>query len=160
MRTCIPIGCFVAMVAALIADVSVATGATMLNVSATVLSKSVCRFNSATASLPFGTVDPSTSSDVTATTTVTFRCMGSAPIATFFIADDGGLYAAAPGQHRMKHSVLPQYLPYDLTLTPASASVPKNVIQTLTITGTLRATDYRDAFAGAYTDTVTLSITP
>jgi hypothetical protein len=38
--------------------------------------------------------------------------------------------------------------------------VPRGAVQTLDITGTVRSSDYRAAAAGAYSDTVILSILP
>lgn len=132
-----------------------------LTVTAVVLSKSNCKFNSATSALNFGALNPASSSDVTVNTTVIFVCRGSAPIATFFIIDDDGLYETGPDTNRMRNTtVTTEYLPYSLTLSPITASVPRNVNQTLTISGTVRATDYQNAYVGSYLDTVVLSIDP
>lgn len=136
-------------------------GTATLAVSATVLSKSNCRFNTRTSALNFGALDPATSPDVTATATVPFICLGSAPVAAFSISDDGGLHRAGPGNRRMRHgTATTEFLPYSLTLSPASGTLPKNVGSNLTVTGTVLGTSYRGALAGDYSDTVVLSILP
>lgn len=90
-----------------------------------------------------------------------FRCSSSDKFVTFFISDDDGLYETGPDQNRMRHTITPtEYLPYSLTLSPTSGTIPKNDDQTLTITGTVRGADYQDALAGNYSDTVTLTISP
>ncbi len=138
-----------------------AAGTNSLLVSATVLSKSQCKFNSATSTLNFGTVNGASSTDVTASTSITYRCLGSAPIATYAITQDSGLYQTGPSANRMRHSTIPtEYLPYTLTLNPVSGTVPKNTPQTLTMTGTLKAVDYQTVAAGAYSDSVVVTIAP
>jgi len=133
----------------------------VLTVSAVVPSKSICKFSSGSASLSFGTLDPGNPVDVTLSTTIGFRCMGSAPVATFLITDDDGMNELAPDGNRMAHLSLPgSFLPYELTLSPATATVPKNAPQVLTVTGTVRGVDYQGAPEGAYSDSVVISIEP
>jgi hypothetical protein len=127
-----------------------------LAVSATVLSKSNCKFSTTTGDLIFGTIDSGGTADVSATASLEFRCNGSAPIATYLITDNDGLNA-----NRMAHTTLAgNFLPYQLSYTPTTGSVPRGDILTLAITGTVRSSDYRAAMAGAYSDTVILSILP
>jgi len=140
---------------------SLASDTQMVAVTATVLSKSQCKFNSKTSTLNFGNLDPANPIDKTTSTSITFRCGGSAPNATFSITDDDGLYETDPDANRMRHTTIStKYLAYSLTLNPTSGTVPKNTDQTLTITGTVRGVDYQDALAGIYSDTVVISIAP
>ncbi len=128
-------------------------------VTATVLSKSSCKFPNGAIALAFGAVDPSGSSNAVASTSATFSCAGSTASATFLITQDGGLHNASG--NRLQHAtVLGAFLPYTLSLTPSTGTVPKNVIQTLTIAGAITPVDYRQAIAGNYADTVTLTIAP
>ena len=61
----------------------------------------------------------------------------------------------------MRHATqLSEYLPYTLSYNPSSGSVPKNTDRNLNISGTVRGTDYQNAYAGNYSDTVILSINP
>ena len=144
-----------------IASIVNAADTHMVAVTATVLSKSECKFNSKTSNLNFGNVDPANPIDKTTSTSITFRCGGSPPSATFSITDDDGLYETGPDANRMRHTtVTTEYLLYSLTLNPTSGTVPKNTDQTLTITGTVKGVDYQDALSGSYSDTVVISITP
>lgn len=127
-----------------------------LSVSATVLSKSNCKFSTPTGDLIFGTIDSGGTADVSATASLTFRCNGSAPIASYLLSDNDGL-----NTNRMAHTTLAgNFLPYELSYTPTTGSVPRGDPVTLSITGTVRSSDYRVAMAGAYSDTVILSILP
>ncbi|MDO9081538.1 MAG: hypothetical protein Q7U44_12120 [Desulfuromonadales bacterium] len=127
-----------------------------LSVSATVLTKSNCKFSTTTGDLIFGTIDSGGTADVSATASLTFRCNGSAPIATYLISDNDGANAS-----KMAHTTLAgNFLPYELSYTPTTGSVPRGDPVTLAITGTVRSSDYRAAMAGAYSDTVILSILP
>lgn len=150
----------VPLLLALFPSVSLAAGTAAVSVTATVLSKSVCRFDSKSLALNFGNVDPGSPTDATATATIGFRCGGSAPIATFAIVPDVGLHGTG-GFPRMQNGTIPsEFLPYFIALNPATGNVPKNTNQTLTITGTIRKSDFQDAYAGTYTDTVVLLILP
>jgi hypothetical protein len=148
---------------ALLVGSTAAAAPTNLTVQALVLSKSQCRFrtNAGPPLLDFGDLDPGSGLDVTATTTFDFRCQGSAPMATFSITRDDGLNPAGPNVPRMQHDTDgTQFLPYELTLNPTTGTVPKQVWQTLTISGIVRGPDYATAMLGPYTDLVVLSIDP
>lgn len=131
-----------------------------LTLSATVLSKNVCRFTATTSALNFGNIDPTSASPVTATVSLSYRCNGSDAVATWAVSSDDGLNELGPGQPRMQHTTSPgNYLPYSLSF-PASGSAPRNVIQTMTVTGTVFPASFSTAVAGGYSDTLVLSILP
>lgn len=135
---------------------------TVIDVQAVVLSTSNCRFRPPrSATVDFGTLNPLTGGDVTIITSLTIRCGGSAPLATFSITDDDGLNETGPDANRMQHSVvLTEFMPYTLTLSPTSATIPKNTDQIITITADLLIADYQNAIAGLFIDTVTVNILP
>lgn len=141
---------------------SAGSASASMSVSATVLSTSNCKFNNpGTATLAFGAVDPSGVSNVTATGTLVIRCGGSAPNATFAITDDSGLYETGVGAYRMRHAVTTTaYLGYSVGYSPQSATIPKNTDQTITITGTITPTQFGNAIAGNFADTVTITVSP
>ncbi len=147
---------------ALLAGAGRAAEVGTLTVSAVVLSRSNCRFaNGPPMTLGFGALDPGNPVDVTRNATARYICRGSAPIATFAFEDDGGRYETAPGARRMRHATLAsEFLPYDLTYSPPSGSIPRNTWRTLTVSGTVKGTDYTGIAAGAYSDTVVISILP
>jgi len=136
-------------------------GTSTLTVGATVISKSNCKFSSGAATLNFGAIDPGNTADITGTASMQFVCNGSAPLATFAFTTDDGLYEAGLGANRMRNTTtITEFLPYTLSLTPLSGTIPKGVEQTLTINGTITSANYRGAYAGNYTDTVVISLTP
>lgn len=149
------------ILASLAAAVPAAFGDTgTLAVTATVLSKSNCKFDTKASTLNFGVLDPAVASDVNATTSVVYVCRGSAPVAAFLFTDDNGQNRSGPGARRMRHAAAPEFLPYGLAYSPASGTIPKNAPGTLTLSGTVRWADFRGAMAGAYTDSVIVSILP
>lgn len=121
-----------------------------------------CSFNSGPTTLNFGSLDPGTGADVTITGTVTFRCIGAGPFPTFFtITDDDGRYETGTNANRMRNTaVLTEFLPYTFSLVPPTGGVNRNVTTTVTLTGAVRGVDYRNAYVGNYSDTVTLTIVP
>jgi spore coat protein U-like protein len=144
-----------------IANTCYSAGNTAVAVTATIVSKSNCKFNSASAALDFGSLDPGNPTDKTVNTSITFVCHGSANPATFSIGDDDGLYETGSNANRMRHTIAAaEYLPYSFSLNPETGTVPKNTDQTLTITGTVRGVDFQDAYVGSYSDSVTLTISP
>jgi spore coat protein U-like protein len=142
------------------ANTTRAAGPGPVTVNGTILSKSICKFNTASAALPFGILDPANPVNVNASTTIDFRCMGAAGTAVFLITHNGGMNPLGP-DNQMEHVGIPgQFLRYTLTLTPDTGSVPKNVWQTLTIDGTVLGADYQVVPPGDYQDTVVITITP
>jgi spore coat protein U-like protein len=145
----------------MLTSVTHASGTNTLSVTATVLSKNICKFNTVNAALNFGALDPGNSTDVTQSTSVQFVCNGSAPIAAFAFTTNDGLYETGPGANRMRHTtVTTAFLPYTLSLSPTNGTVPKGVNQTLTIDGKVSALNYQPALAGNYADTVVISLNP
>jgi spore coat protein U-like protein len=136
-------------------------GSGTLTVGATILSKSNCKLNSTSSSLNFGALDPGDTTDAVATTSVNFVCHGSAPMATYAFSTDNGLNESGPGSYRMRNTATPtEFLPYALSLSPMSGTVPKNSTRTLTITGTVTSQNFRTAAAGNYADTVVITLVP
>ncbi len=131
-----------------------------LAVTATVLSKSNCKFDTKTSTLAFGALDPAVAADVNTTASVGYVCRGSAPVAAFLFTDDDGQNPSGPGARRMRHVAAPEFLPYSLLLSPASGTIAKNAPGTLTVSGTVRWADFRGSMAGAYADSVVVSILP
>lgn len=119
-----------------------------------------CKFNSAgPTALAFGAIDPSSTTDATATATVTFRCTTGT---TSSMTSDDGLYESGVGAPRMKDAGT-NYLPYSLSLVGAAQVGSGHGAagdKTLTVNGTVLVADFQNATAGAYSDTVTLTIAP
>lgn len=132
-----------------------------MTINATVLSKSQCRFTSTAATLDFGNLDPGSGLPVATSAGLIVRCGGSANPATYLITDDDGLNSSGPGARRMQHTTLPgNFIPYSLSYNPATATISKNTNAPITIDATILGPDYQSAPAGAYTDTVVLTIAP
>lgn len=132
-----------------------------LTVAAVIPSKSNCKFNFANLPLAFGTINPAQTVPISTTATGSFVCNGSSAQATFLITANDGQNATGAGQRRMQHQAQPtNYLRYGLAWTPTSATVPKGVNQTLTVTGTVQPEDFSMAVPGAYQDIVVLTIAP
>lgn len=161
MKESFPVKLFFLAVIIMMPGLALAAGSGNIAVSATVLSKNQCKFNTAAATLNFGNLDPSNPIDVTASATFVFKCVGSDDPATFAMIDDDGLYETGLDANRMRHATIgAAYLPYTLSLNPTSGTAPRNVNQNLTVTGTVTGANYQTAFAGSYTDTVVISINP
>lgn len=147
-----------------LAGSAAAAGNAIMNVSATILSKSNCSFKTAAANIPFGVLNPLSPVNVTASASAIFTCKGSAPVVIYSITQDSGLYSTGPGWNRMRHATDPSaYLPYSLVIAPDTGSFPRETPpknHTVTVTGTVLGTSYQTALAGNYADTVTLTINP
>lgn len=141
------------------ASSALAGGGHTLTVSAAVLSKNNCRFSSAASTLAL-VIDPANGAAATASTSLSVRCTGSAALANWSMSSDSGLYGSSPSALRMRHGTdATQFLPYSLTF-PASGTVAKNVSQALSVTATVLPADFQNVAAGAYSDTVVLSLLP
>lgn len=123
-------------------------------VSATVTG--TCKFNSG-GTVAF-TLDPSVGGDVNGTVTQpVFWCTKKA---AYSITDDDGLHESGT-THRMQHATVgTEFIPYSFTYTASGEGSGPGTPITLNIASTVTGTDYVNAEAGNYADTVTLSITP
>lgn len=122
-------------------------------VSATVVG--TCKFNSGGA-VSFS-LDPASTSDATGTVTQpAFWCTKNA---SYSITDDHGLYVSG-GAQRMKHATLLEYIPYSFTYTTSGTGTGKGTPITINIASTVVNANFINASAGAYADTVTLTIAP
>lgn len=139
-------------------------GATIIAVSATILSNNNCKFNTNSASLVFGNLNPvaAAAPDVTQEVTINFTCNGKDDVATYVITDDDGQNESGINNNRMQHSTnAAAYLPYIFSVSPETGNIGKgDKTGLLTVTGTVLANNYRSAYAGDYTDVVVISITP
>jgi len=126
-----------------------------LDVSASV--NGVCRFDGpGPTALAFGAIDPTSTSAVTATADVNFKCTSGT---TSSISKAG---ANDSGGHRLKDAGT-NYIPYTATMTgdaQAGTGFAAGQEKMVTIDGSIAPADFQNAVAGPYTDTLTLTITP
>jgi spore coat protein U-like protein len=138
------------------AGAAIAADTNTLTVQASVTG--TCKFSSATSTLDFGALDPSASTNPTATTTTKFWCTKG--ITTDIITAGNGLnYSGTKNQ--MKDATSGDVIPYVLSLTKDGLSnTGPATPRTLTIKGDIQNSDYVNKAAGSYSDTVVLNITP
>lgn len=115
-----------------------------------------CKFNSGGA-VSF-VLDPASTSDATGTVTQpAFWCTkGTA----YSLSDDDGVNESGVGAQRMKHATLAEYIPYTFAYTTSGSGTGKGTPITLDIASTVVNANFVNASAGAYADTVTLTVTP
>lgn len=112
-----------------------------------------CTFNGSVSSIGFGSLDPSVANTRTAFTDVKVKCnpaSGTTPTWQFT-----GQNGNAP--LRMKHVSQSAFIPYSVS---PSFQGSTGVNQNWRITATVLGTDYENAVAGNYSDTLTATITP
>ena len=132
-----------------------------LTVSATVTGN--CKFNTAgpttlTIATGAGVIDPSAAGPATGSVGVTFRCTTGV---TSAITADDGINSTGPGARRVYSGSA--YMPYSLSMTnavQAGTGFGAGQDKTVTVDASITAANYQNAAAGAYSDTVTLTITP
>lgn len=126
-----------------------------LTVSASVTA--TCKFSSATSTLDFGALDPSSATNPSATNTTTYWCTKGTVAST---AANLGAYEGG-GSRRLKGPGAGDLIPYSLSLSGGTQiGAGKSTPLTLTMSGGINNADYINATAGSYSDTVTLTITP
>ena len=154
------LGLGLAVAASLLAAAgALAAGDHTVTIGAVILSNSNCRFNTASPStLAFGNIDPSSTTDASASLVLNYRCNGGDPIVVWSVSGNNGLYPAA-GMRRLRHTNTVNFLPYSLNL-PLNGVTPRNTNQNLTLTGTIAVADFTIAIGGNYSDQVVLSIAP
>lgn len=132
-----------------------------LAVSAVVLSRSLCFFQTGPRTLDFGTIQPTSLIAATATTTIQIWCVGGSGSTTYSMQAGNGLYSPGAGLRRVRHaSVATEFMAYTLSLTPASATIPWLATQTITVNGSIAPAQFQNARFGAYSDTVIIDVDP
>lgn len=156
-----------AVVAACAATTALAADTGSVPVSAVLVSRNNCKFSTATKTLTISVkndatgIDPTLTSVASGSATATFTCNGNSNSATFVVGANDGAHSVTPGVRRMQHStLLTSFLPYSLSFSPASATVPKGTSVNVVITATVLASDYSVAAAGTYSDTVGVTVSP
>jgi hypothetical protein len=126
----------------------------LMVIAAPALHAQTCTFNSLPGGITFTAFDPSSASTQTAFTTVSIKCVSASgqPTPAFTFT---GLYGSAP--LRMKHAIQASYIPY--TVAPSRISV-SGANQQWRLTASVLGSDYVNAYAGAYSDTLIVGITP
>lgn len=141
---------------------ALAAGSHTVFINAVVLSKNICTFNTSNSTINL-TIDPSGSTNASQTGTVVFRCVGSAPTASYGVTNNSGLWGSSPAALRMRHAdtvTYPsEYLAYSLSYPP-SGTTPKNTSTTMTVTATVSVANFQNAAVGAFADSVILTIAP
>lgn len=132
-----------------------------LNIGATVMPEGNCRFdNAGPTALAFGTIDPSSTVEKTATASIGYRCTAGTPAVTWFVTSDSGQFGTGPGAPRMRHTTdTTRFVRYSLSF-PASGTSSTNTTLDVVVSGTIAVADFRDAAAGSYADSIVLTITP
>ena len=133
-----------------------------LSVSAVVVSRSTCRITGQTGlTLAFGNIDPASATNSTAAASTTIRCAGTDKFATYSFTAGDGQHPLGAGDRRMRHgAVLTEFLSYALSVSPASATIPKGTTLLITFTGTITPAGFQNALGGFYSDTVPITLTP
>ena len=147
---------------ALLTVLASGASAQSMAVSAVVVSKSNCKFNTKNLVLDFGTINSGSASNALASVGGTVACNGGqASTVTLGFTLGDGTYSTAPGARRMRHATVPtEFLPYSLSISPASATINKNSSINFTVNGTSTQLQFQNAMAGSYSDVVIISVAP
>ena len=140
------------------------TAATLLGIAPSALAAGAnCLFQAKGLALSFGPLDPSNATTVTipiTAATVNANRVGDCPSnRTMVISGDNGLNFSS--SRRMRKGATSDFIPYSLSLPTAGQAGPGNGnYVNFTFSGTVVGTDYQNASAGAYSDTVIITVSP
>lgn len=137
-----------------------ATSTSTVNISAIILSKGKCTFINNSATLDFGNLNPLDPQDVTIDTgdKLSFSCNGNGKKDITYAITVTGSFNGTAAAPRMLGGTA--YLPYELSLDPASGNATPKDPLLLVVTGTVRGSNYQSLPVGSYRDDVVISITP
>ncbi len=115
----------------------------------------LCKFSTTSTPLAFGTVDPSLTADKVVPVNVNYKCTKN--------TSSLGVTAAGGTTRTMAGPTLADTMGYTLAFsggTQAGKGFGPGQDLILVVTGTITAAQYQNAAAGAYSENVTLNITP
>lgn len=137
----------ITMIGILGAGNAMAADTANIDVTANILGS--CLFSAASYPMAFGDIDPLVQVlDAPAQANVTFTCANGTD---WTIGDITGIYP---------FTVAPAPLNYEVTAISAVAGTSLGVAQTVDVDGVIYQTDFVAATAGAYSDTLVITITP
>ena len=146
--------------AALFGSTSAFAQAKTANVAVNATVTGTCLFNTGGGAITFA-LDPTSATAATGsvTSSPSFWCTKGT---TYSVAGNDGANSIAVGVRRMKHSTLAEFIPYSFTGTTATGTGNgKTSAITLTLSAaTVANTDFINASAGSYADTVVVTISP
>lgn len=143
---------------------ALAGGSHTVAVSATVTG--TCVVNTSSSTLAFGTLDPASGGSVNATWSGgTFRCTNGT---SYTVSSDDGLWESGSGgsNNRMKLSsatncsTATDCIRYTFSSTTGGTGAGMTTNISFSVTGSTGISDYQNAAAGSYADTVTLTVSP
>lgn len=123
----------------------------ILAVSATV--PGICKFSAASTPLAFGTIDPTSTSDMTASANVVYRCTKNT--ASLGITGTAGAHTMTSGANTLAYT-----MSIAGDTSPGTGFGASGTDLTAAVTGTITAANFQTAAAGVYAEDVTLTITP
>jgi spore coat protein U-like protein len=136
-------------------------GAQGMVVSAVVVSKAKCTFDQAGLTLDFGALNPASTADGTASVVGRVSCNGGKGDTVLALSLGTGTYPTGAGVRRMRHETdATEFLAYSLSISPSSATIPKNTGLNFTVNGSILASQFQNALAGNYLDTVRITVAP
>lgn len=144
------------VIATLTCAVGLAAAADSQTLGVTASVTATCKFSANNTPLAFGAIDPSLTTDKVVTANVVYKCSKGTP--------STGVTPATGGTTRtMTHTDTTSTLAYTLGFsggTQTGTGFGSGQDLTLVVTGTITALQYQNASAGAYSENVTLNITP
>jgi spore coat protein U-like protein len=145
-----------AILAACTCGYSAAAGSQDLTITATV--QAVCSFTAATSSIAFN-IDPSAAGPQTGFTNIAYQCTKNAAAPTIGV---GGTSTGTLTTGRLLTGPASATMAYTLTVGAHSPATPQGFSgsSTVPITASVTQAAYQDMAAGAYSETVTLVISP
>ncbi|MGH8832118.1 MAG: hypothetical protein ACREXV_13660 [Polaromonas sp.] len=141
-----------AVLLACTAGFAAAADSQTLAVTATV--SGICKFSVASTPLAFGTIDPSLSTDKVVTANVLYKCTKGTASAGVTATGGTSRTMAGPSSDTMSYT-----LGFSGD-TSTGTGFGSGQDLTLVVTGTITAANYQNKTAGAYSENVTLNITP
>jgi spore coat protein U-like protein len=111
-----------------------------------------CSFNGSGGGIAFAALDPSVATPQSAFTDLKVKCTPSGSTPTWQITGANG---SAP--FRMKHSVQNAFIPYSVSVAFINNT---GVNQNWRLTASVLGSDYVNALAGSYSDTLTATVLP
>jgi len=134
----------------------------VVSITAVIVSKNTCRITSGkTATITFPAIDPSSTASITRSAAMSLSCNGKDNPATWALSIDAGLHADGSGNRRMINGTDGTFMTYSVVATPPSGTfVLKGPDLSFSIDATLAPSDFASATAGAYSDTVRVTLSP
>lgn len=132
-----------------------------VKVSAAVIRKNQCAFDTNISSMNLGVLDPERPVDKATSTSLILKCTGIDDRTNFVIGEDSSsVNDNLKGERQMRHETEDSSIPYKISVNNVTGEAQSDREHSIVVSVRVKGADYLNVYSGSYSDVVYVSISP